>query len=150
LPLWTASCNADVSLQDMPSRALLADVTRYFPSRDEPKLLWPTQDSLATRPNGWNVDLRFQCKPLSQSKELQEGRVDAYTPSHFVISGKLSDSPSYLDAGCKRCVPSWEISYIPIGQPPWSAVSADKGGRFQCPSLPRPCRLAYPWPYVAA
>jgi hypothetical protein len=34
---------------------------------------------------------------------------------------------------CKRCVPPWEINYIPIDRPPWNAVNAGKGERFQCP-----------------
>src|SRR5262249_7603677 len=34
---------------------------------------------------------------------------------------------------CKHCLPPWEISYIPIDQPPWNAVIAGKGERFQCP-----------------
>jgi hypothetical protein len=42
---------------------------------------------------------------------------------------------------CKHCLPPWEISYIPIDHPPWNAVNAGKGERFQCPA----CNASVAW-----
>jgi hypothetical protein len=42
---------------------------------------------------------------------------------------------------CDRCLPPWQISYIPIDWPPWSALDRRTGNRFRCPG----CRGAVWW-----
>jgi hypothetical protein len=42
---------------------------------------------------------------------------------------------------CGTCLPSWEINYVPIDQPPWSVVNRDRGDRFKCPG----CHRAVAW-----
>jgi len=44
-------------------------------------------------------------------------------------------------ASCGRCLPSWEINYVPIDRPPWSVVNREGGDRFKCPG----CRKAVAW-----
>lgn len=34
---------------------------------------------------------------------------------------------------CKRCVPSWEISHLPIDRAPWNVADATANHRFRCP-----------------
>ena len=34
---------------------------------------------------------------------------------------------------CDRCLPPWQISYLPIDLAPWSAVDRRTGNRFRCP-----------------
>ena len=42
---------------------------------------------------------------------------------------------------CGTCLPSWEINYVPIDQPPWSAVNREGNDRFKCPG----CGKAVAW-----
>ena len=49
---------------------------------------------------------------------------------------------------CNRCLPSWQISHIPIDRPPWTVADWRKGDRFRCPG----CHAAvswHPWSDVA-
>ena len=40
---------------------------------------------------------------------------------------------------CNTCAPSWQVSRVPIDQPPWSVVKRERGDRFRCPGCHRPC-----------
>ena len=46
---------------------------------------------------------------------------------------------------CDRCLPPWQISYIPIHQPPWNITNSlgarSRGDRFRCPG----CQGAVSW-----
>ena len=63
------------------------------------------------------------------------------------VGGVNSDTEGYHETitlaflWCKQCLPPWEISHVPINLPPWSAVNAGKGARFQCPA----CRGRVDW-----
>jgi hypothetical protein len=68
---------------------------------------------------------RFRCRRCDTPGQLQ-----IQPPELLPVGGAVRLAFLW----CKTCVPSWEISYIPIDRPPWNAVNAGKGDRFQCPA----------------
>jgi hypothetical protein len=67
---------------------------------------------------------RFRCRRCDTTGQLQIGPAEL-----LPVGGAITLAFLW----CKHCLPPWEINYIPIDQPPWNAVKAGKGERFQCP-----------------
>ena len=75
---------------------------------------------------------RFRCRRCDTP-----GQVQIRPPELLPVGGAVTLAFLW----CKRCLPPWEINYIPINQPPWNAVSAGKSERFQRPG----CNTSVAW-----
>jgi hypothetical protein len=51
---------------------------------------------------------------------------------------------------CRTCLPPWEINFVPIDEPPWSAVKRRGNDRFRCPSCGKAVAWSIHGPYLAA
>ncbi len=79
--------------------------------------------------------IRFRCTRIRHTGAVCgcPGSVEIEPTAVLPVGG--ADALAFLS--CGTCLPSWEINYVPIDQPPWSVVNRERGDRFRCPSCLR-------------
>ena len=90
-------------------------------------------------------DRRFRDDPISLHQDPVHGRrlrfpwVSRVNPFVLLPVGG-ADTLAFLS--CSTCLPSWEISYVPIDKPPWSVVNHKGNDRFKCPGCGKAVALS--------
>jgi hypothetical protein len=82
---------------------------------------------------------RFRCTKIRSTGAVcgSPGSVEIKPSVLLPVGG--ADTLAFLS--CSTCLPSWEISYVPIDKPPWSVVNHKGNDRFKCPG----CGKAVAW-----
>jgi hypothetical protein len=82
---------------------------------------------------------RFRCTKIRYTGAVCgcPGSVEIEPAVLLPVGG--ADTLAFLS--CTKCLPSWEIKYVPIDQPPWSVVNREGEDRFKCPG----CGKAVAW-----
>jgi hypothetical protein len=113
---------------------LEADV--YCPSCFRTWPLDPAADRLRDR---CFARTRFRCTNVRWTGKTcgSPGMVTFQPPELLSVGGDVRLAFLW----CDRCLPPWQISYIPIDRPPWAFVDRRERGRFHCPG----CRCAVRW-----
>ena len=73
---------------------------------------------------------RFRCTKIRYTGAICGclGSVEIEPPVLLPVGGE--DTLAFLS--CGTCLPSWEINYVPIDKPPWSARPSRCLGTWQC------------------
>ena len=79
---------------------------------------------------------RFRCTKIRYTGEVCgcPGTVEIEPAVLLPVGGEVTLAFLF----CTTCAPSWQVSRVPIDQPPWSAVRRERGDRFRCPGCRKP------------
>jgi hypothetical protein len=116
--------------------ALGLEAHAYCPTCYRTRQIDPAADQLRNR---CFAGARFRCTSIRWNGETcgNPGTLTMRPAALLPVGGAVTLAFLW----CDRCLPPWQISYIPIGRPPWSVVYSRKGDRFRCPG----CQSGVRW-----